>query len=85
MRGGGAGDDHYHCDADHGNGNGAGNGAVGASSSASKPSAPNTPAVDPRQPNAEERARVAGVVAEADATDYWFLASKDGSRESHYR
>ncbi|KAG2493056.1 hypothetical protein HYH03_008719 [Edaphochlamys debaryana] len=41
--------------------------------------------LDPRHPEPEEQARVRGVVAEADDPGYWFLASKDGSRESHYR
>jgi hypothetical protein len=41
--------------------------------------------VDTREPEPEELGRVRGVVAEADAPGYWFHASKDGSRESHYR
>ena len=32
-----------------------------------------------------ERARVQNIVDEAKQPDYWFAASKDGSRESHYR
>lgn len=43
-------------------------------------------AVDVRHPDPEELQRVAAVVGEADTNpDYWFLASKDGSREGHYR
>ncbi len=42
--------------------------------------------VDARHPDPEELQRVAAVVGEADTNpDYWFLASKDGSREGHYR
>ncbi|PNG99812.1 hypothetical protein TSOC_014398, partial [Tetrabaena socialis] len=41
--------------------------------------------LDSSPPDAAELARVRGVVAEADHPDYWFLASKDGSREAHYR
>ncbi|KAG2424520.1 hypothetical protein HXX76_014401 [Chlamydomonas incerta] len=78
---GGRGDDGSY-GAGKGNGSGAGNGAAAASSAST--AAP-TAGADLRQPDAAERARVAGVVAEADAADYWFLASKDGSRESHYR
>lgn len=36
-------------------------------------------------PSDEEQSRVAAVVAEADAPDYWIRASKDGNREQHYR
>ena len=32
-----------------------------------------------------ESARVQNIVDEAKQPDYWFAASKDGSRESHYR
>ncbi len=32
-----------------------------------------------------EKANVSRVVSEAHRADYWFAASKDGSRESHYR
>ncbi|EFJ44920.1 hypothetical protein VOLCADRAFT_121227 [Volvox carteri f. nagariensis] len=41
--------------------------------------------LDARPPDPSEQERVRGVVSEADSPDYWFLASKDGSRESHYR
>ncbi|GIL85232.1 hypothetical protein Vretimale_10728 [Volvox reticuliferus] len=44
-----------------------------------------TAPLDLRQPEASELDRVRGVVSEADSPEYWFLASKDGSRESHYR
>ncbi|KXZ55125.1 hypothetical protein GPECTOR_3g277 [Gonium pectorale] len=42
-------------------------------------------APDARHPEPEEAERVRGVVAEADSPGYWFNASKDGNRESHYR
>ena len=32
-----------------------------------------------------ERERVRGIVLESESKDYWFAASKDGSRENHYR
>ncbi|KAG2448458.1 hypothetical protein HYH02_006350 [Chlamydomonas schloesseri] len=67
------------------NGNGVGNGAGTAPSGSMPGSGGGGGPPDLRQPDAVEQARVAGVVAEADAPDYWFLASKDGSRESHYR
>lgn len=41
--------------------------------------------VDGRQPSAEQADYVRKVVAEWDAPDYWFDASKDGNREMHYR
>ncbi|KAL4428307.1 hypothetical protein ABPG75_002396 [Micractinium tetrahymenae] len=40
---------------------------------------------DASPPRQEEVARVASIVAEQDSPDYWFAASKDGYRESHYR
>ena len=36
-------------------------------------------------PSPAEQAAVRKVVAEADDPKYWFAASKDGNRESHYR
>ena len=37
-------------------------------------------------PSTEEKSRVAMVLAEGnDPVAYWFNASKDGSREAHYR
>lgn len=41
--------------------------------------------IDGSPPHVEELSRVAGIVAEQEAPDYWFAASKDGHRESHYR
>ncbi|GBF97525.1 hypothetical protein Rsub_10448 [Raphidocelis subcapitata] len=41
--------------------------------------------IDVSEPTAEERARVDRIVSEQDEEDYWFHASKDGNRESHYR
>jgi hypothetical protein len=41
--------------------------------------------VDATEPSAEEQQRVAGIIAEADDPGYWFHASRDGSREAHYR
>jgi hypothetical protein len=41
--------------------------------------------LDASPPSAEEAARVASVLAEADDPDYWFHASRDGGREGHYR
>ena len=34
---------------------------------------------------AEEVERVQKIVAEADDPDYWYHASRDGSREGHYK
>lgn len=41
--------------------------------------------VDESLPEAEETERVDRIMAEAEAPDYWFAASRDGNRESHYR
>lgn len=41
--------------------------------------------VDAVQPSAQERARVTGILAEPEAPNYWFEASRDGNREAHYR
>ena len=40
---------------------------------------------DAAELEAEECARVEAIVAEADSPEYWFAASRDGNRESHYR
>ncbi|KAL4423042.1 hypothetical protein ABPG77_002076 [Micractinium sp. CCAP 211/92] len=40
---------------------------------------------DAAPPRPGEVARVAAIVAEQDSPDYWYAASKDGHRESHYR
>ena len=37
------------------------------------------------QASPEEADRVRHIVGEADHPDYWFSASKDGNRETHYR
>ncbi|GIL55474.1 hypothetical protein Vafri_11033 [Volvox africanus] len=44
-----------------------------------------TAPLDPRPVEVSELERVRDVVSEADSPAYWFLASKDGNRESHYR
>ncbi len=41
--------------------------------------------LDPSEPLAEEAERVARIMTEQDAPDYWFAASRDGNREGHYR
>ncbi len=41
--------------------------------------------VDMAEPEAEETKRVDRIMAEAEAPDYWFAASRDGNREGHYR
>mmetsp|Transcript_14691 Transcript_14691/g.37746 ORF Transcript_14691/g.37746 Transcript_14691/m.37746 type:complete len:263 (+) Transcript_14691:272-1060(+) len=41
--------------------------------------------VDEAAPAAEEVARVADVVKQAEGENYWFAASRDGNREAHYR
>eukprot|EP00884_Botryococcus_braunii_P000199 jgi/Botrbrau1/1017/Bobra.114_1s0055.1 len=41
--------------------------------------------VDGRGPAPEEVQRVMSILQEADQPDYWFAASKDGNRETHYR
>ncbi|BDA49980.1 hypothetical protein COCOBI_15-1080 [Coccomyxa sp. Obi] len=41
--------------------------------------------VDMAEPEAEETERVDRIMAEAEAPDYWFAASRDGNREGHYR
>ena len=46
---------------------------------------PFTPSVDSSEPTPEEVGRVEKVLSEADDDDYWFAASKDGNRISHYR
>ena len=42
-------------------------------------------AVDDAPPTAAAEARVAAIVAEPTDPDYWFAASRDGHRASHYR
>jgi hypothetical protein len=46
---------------------------------------PLAPSLDLSDAAPEEQQRVEGIVAEADAEGYWFHASRDGSREAHYR
>ncbi|CAL5222100.1 g4409 [Coccomyxa viridis] len=46
---------------------------------------PFTPSVDSSEPTPEEVGRVEKILSEADDDDYWFAASKDGNRISHYR
>ena len=46
---------------------------------------PFAPSVDSSEPTPEETARVDKILAEADDNKYWFAASKDGNRVSHYR
>lgn len=46
---------------------------------------PFAPSVDSSQPAEEDVARVEKILSEADDDDYWFAASKDGNRISHYR
>jgi len=46
---------------------------------------PFAPDVDPSSPTPEEAARVEKVLSEADDPNYWFAASRDGNRTSHYR
>lgn len=41
--------------------------------------------MDASEPLAEEAERVARIMTEQDAADYWFAASRDGNREGHYR
>ncbi|KAF5832696.1 hypothetical protein DUNSADRAFT_11341 [Dunaliella salina] len=41
--------------------------------------------VDESPPSKEERDRIQGIVNEVHLPDYWFFASKDGNRETHYR
>lgn len=41
--------------------------------------------VDDSPPTADAAARVDAIVAEPDAPDYWYAASRDGHREAHYR
>ena len=43
------------------------------------------PSVDSSEPTQEEVARVEKILSEADEDRYWFAASKDGNRISHYR
>jgi len=64
-------------------GGGSSSSKVGGGSHQAAPLPPSV--VDPSPPSAAERARVAAVLAEADAPDYWFHASRDGGREGHYR
>ena len=40
---------------------------------------------DEAGPSAAEQDIAKKVIAEAEDPDYWFAASKDGNRESHYR
>ena len=40
---------------------------------------------DASPPTADAVARVDAIVAEPDAPDYWYAASRDGHREGHYR
>ncbi len=44
-----------------------------------------TGALDTSPPPAQEKARVAAILAEPEHPDYWFCASRDGNREAHYR
>ncbi|CAK0786704.1 hypothetical protein CVIRNUC_009918 [Coccomyxa viridis] len=46
---------------------------------------PFAPSVDSSEPEPEELGRVEKILAEADEEEYWFAASKDGNRVSHYR
>ena len=46
---------------------------------------PFAPSVDSSEPEPEELGRVEKILAEADEEEYWFAASKDGNRISHYR
>lgn len=46
---------------------------------------PFAPSIDSSQPIQEEIARVEKILSEADDDQYWFAASKDGNRVSHYR
>ena len=46
---------------------------------------PFAPSVDSSEPEPEELGRVEKILAEADEEEYWFEASKDGNRISHYR
>ena len=46
---------------------------------------PFAPSVDSSEPTEEEVVRVEKILSEADDDDYWFAASKDGNRISHYR
>ena len=46
---------------------------------------PFAPSVDSSEPEPEEVGRVEKILAEADEAEYWFAASKDGNRVSHYR
>lgn len=41
--------------------------------------------LDLSAPELEETDRVDRIMAEAEAPDYWFAASRDGNREGHYR
>ncbi|GAX84140.1 hypothetical protein CEUSTIGMA_g11563.t1 [Chlamydomonas eustigma] len=41
--------------------------------------------LDKSSPSSKERERVASVLLEAESEGYWFQASRDGSRENHYR
>lgn len=40
---------------------------------------------DNSEPSEEEKSRVDDVLAESDHPDYWYLVSRDGNREPHYR
>lgn len=66
-----------------GNGGGGGGGSRGGGASSSGGGC--SVWVDPSEPSPQERARVDTILGEADHPDYWFHASKDGNRESHYR
>lgn len=41
--------------------------------------------LDVAEPSSREQERVSSIVAEAEQPGYWFHASKDGGRETHYR
>lgn len=41
--------------------------------------------IDTRGPEADQLAKVTQVVSESENEDYWFFASKDGSRAAHYQ
>lgn len=42
-------------------------------------------AIDSSEPTQEEVGRVEKVLSEAEDEGYWFAASRDGNRVSHYR
>ena len=46
---------------------------------------PFAPSIDSSGVDVEEVARVERILSEADDETYWYAASKDGNRISHYR